>query len=462
MSDKQNKAHDGVKRNCFMRSLSRLYGTAIVFKNDFCDFARKESSPRNWGCLFLFISLLFFILGSLLYESALGSIALNLGAAWFAAGLFSIILGLREFIAYTTGIMSNVMIKTEFLDMLDPSEHKKLRFALDCRIMGKEITRKGPYLFLTEEYPKLYGLPYRTSYTESTHYTDIGQNSDLPSDVGQYLFKQKNTTSYVVHFAHTKEDYFIVPYSHSCDYYEHNILSHIKEKHFGAEDIFRKIEITIEGDKNKLYYRKRKEKLVNPACDDGGCTFFLELREEDPDTNAHCKRKCEMRRSYVDTITADLSVSDSGPLAGAPAADKDPIISLLPIDVTRKDSEHPELIRYRCSAQFRFSKKHFPEGRATVIIHEEVYTCRADLCTSLTLSYPTKGFTAEWTYPQDAYDYLFYCAPCCLTVEKANVEYGKIFSRITMNQWLLPGHGCMLITRSVKRPESAGQKEPHV
>lgn len=391
-------------------------------KENIKQFMHKDTPHRNWGLTVLLgasVFLLTFILFSIAVDKdskwiILANIFGIIGGACLASGIFSLLLGFEEFTNYIIGLFAKTLYEGAYIKSLTETARNDLRYKLDSMAYGEEATNKnrGPYNFLTKNYPEFYNMPYREDYHEvSTYYI----NEKLPHNK---LWCVDNKTSYILNFGHMHDEWIKIPFGYKADHYEDDLISAINAA--GICSLLKNYEVTLgfidsnEKINLKCYFDDcKKIQLQIATLDNNGDTKWERIS-----TDSSKPTTCKLQNGCVD-IFSNISLSSESP----------------------KESEASSKLTVSLDGEIFFRRACFPDGTIVVGLAQETYECQKDSYTSLTLSYPTLNFFAEYNIDHTR---KFVFSSRLFKLPKVHQQIDEDINevRITARGWLLPGHGC--------------------
>lgn len=394
----------------------------------------KNTSPqRIFGIILIIVGLLIIVANHLFQayqfydeKSIISELALALAGASITSGIFSVCLSFSEFIEYTTNVLCKILIDDTYISKLTEESKRKIRFRLDSSVYGENATdpKQGPYSFLSEIYPKLYSNPYRTAYTDTTTYfynnsCDMCNNQCTDKLNRNGLICVHNNTSYNLHFEH-------IPTS---ELVENKFIKFSVgfEDHFYNPDVAQKI-------------KTETSTLGTPAP-----SFSLSSGDDYPFMN------CETVKSLIQRFNVSIKTcsnknfqtlykySISNGKINFINSNENIYIKASTITYDF-DCEN----KYYASVNFRVDfllDATFFDGIARIAFEMLTLECAENHYNTLTLSYPTHGMDVTYTI---AGGRKFIVKPSAFTLNWVQPEYLQNINhaKITIHDWLLPGHGC--------------------
>ena len=401
--------------------LRKLKCAGIEFK----EFIKKDTPQRKWGAAIFIIALLNFLLFFLCSAGAVSWPFMNvvanffgiLGGACLASGIFSALLGFTEFVNYTADVMAQILYRGEFIKNLTEDARNDLRLRLDTMKYGEDAikTSKGPYEFLTKTYPQLYEMPFREEYTEISTYHIQAQ---LPHDS---LWCVDNETTYTLRFAHTRLEWIRIPFGFTADYYDKRFFDYLDKNthHVLLEHFY--VDMSLLEENNKIKFR------LDSDCGENYCLSVKNNKQwETVSKEKNKPTKINFENRYID-ISANIS-----------------------FDVVQRDEVSSQKKRtVEFSGEILFRRECLPEGAAVVRMSQRSFECRLDHYTTLTLTYPTLNFFAEYNIEMKE-DFIF--SPRMFHFLNINEQLSEDINEVRMmaRGWLLPGHGCGVSWRKVE------------
>ena len=418
----------------------------------------KEDTPaRNWGGILILFSVILFVIyawhgpASPDKPSNVISIVGILAGSFLAAGLFSILLGLNEFIGHMTKIVTGLLQKHSYLDTLDPKEKNELRKKIDISLYGKKTVEneRGPYKYLLEQYGSIFGKPYRTGFIEDVRLHDECKKTqerrvEFPCKmcVAKFVMPKGywcslTTTRYALHFGHMldlensnqkKAEDIAIPLLVTRSYYD-KVASEAFDSGTHRDSILR---VTIEG---KAHLDKKAVKIVYQTPDDEAVEGsnepgYLYFTAKDS--------------------TPGIKFSDF-------IKEENYKINVVP---------SPEEFRLKREegVQINLRGEGFLDGEAHVHIEESSLWCKGDILHNMELSFPTHGFTATFTINDSDDHYLLKPHDYVQneddpTNKDSSPKQGLNTASFHTQKWLIRGHGYALALKK-SDARSIGVEKP--
>jgi hypothetical protein len=437
---------------------------------------KEDTAPRNWGGTFILFSIILFAIYGFIRSDGQSSMFADIlgifAGALLTSGLFSILLGLKEFTNYTSEIIANLLMDNTYLSKLTMKEKKLLASKIDENIFGEEVVKSGPYTFLHDDYPKIYHEPYRTNYVE--HFT-LKADCTKQDNIHTFPCKQckadldghwcmEGSTKYILHFEHIsaarpagnesmypKQD-IAIPISFDRYYYNTELIKKYNDCfHEGlqAEDccptpILRVIICgrTIKQDENKPV----TVKIVYTSPDLPG------EKQTTPEQSGQSSKSEYLSLSYSDNQSENVE-----------DIHKFMTEKCYPITIKKGEMSDRHSISIESNTKMVLKGEGFLDGKVEVCIEEATLVCKKDMPQYMQLSYPTHGITASYVFKDPNADYIFH--PYLFTQEQNDIACpvaSSDFNTISfgLNDWMIRGHGYSISWIDVGKTTStvAGQK----
>lgn len=389
-----------------------------VFKTQLCFLWKKHRNVLLWVSLFFTMGACCYLLQGMLNpgdefkitfdENGVSSLTKltaqhpvaellgALGSSFIVTGLFSVLLGLVDFVTYVSSHLKEVIMEHDYLNKMGYDDKLLLRKKIDQSIFGTDTVKaqSGLYDFISRYNQSALSTAYRTNLNDKYDYYELKGNSSAWRVVSQ--------TSYSLQFEHMKSEHYprdtdqkvFVPF------FQQSIFPSDQTKF--PKGLFSDLKVSIED-------------------------VVFRLPDDAEDT---LKQLFEGNKDVSETIPLKPNVTADW-IQGSPS---------VTFELSRQSEHHHRRLRYHFKIPIVVSRT--KSDKLLVKIHSEKLVMKNDRHLMLSMSLPTKNTNLSCTIHSET-NYKFFGSTFCID-DKLTEDLLLNTGTIAVYDWMVEGHGMAL------------------